>query len=254
MLNYAALLPLSLFHIFSIGSRQLFKHKLDVKCSHSRLRIFQWERKISPHSLSTSHSCHVLCHWIQSFISILPLFNVHEAFCLVFAITCTSMCGLIRHGTLLSWRNSLFRSWRAWEHFCRWGKILFKSFHKWMRAADVQMEFNTKKKSSKENDYVLMNSSFLRIFMLVNFDNVCVQHRVTLQFLQLYRDVPLSHRSILSPSHNTRHTELEWLCGSAGNTEKVNDDRKRCDNGEGETASRKRYEQNLVIFNLISLL
>lgn len=30
-----------------------------------------------------------------------------------------------------------------------------------------------KKESSKENDYILMNSSFLRIFMLVNFDNVC---------------------------------------------------------------------------------
>lgn len=57
--------------------------------------------------------------------------------------------------------------------FLSMGKIFIQKFSQVNEAADVQMEFNTKTKSSKENDYILMNSSFLRIFMLVNFGSVC---------------------------------------------------------------------------------
>lgn len=128
-----------------------------------------------------------------------------------------------------------------------------QSFHEWMRRLMFRWSLTQKRKVLKRTIIFWWIRHFYG-YLCSSISAVCVQHRVTLQFLQLYRDVPLSHRSILLPWHNTRHTMLEWLCGVAGNMEKVNNDRKRCDNGESETASRKRYEQNLVIFNLISLL
>lgn len=215
MLNYAALLPLSLslFHIFSIGSRQLFKHKLDVKCSHSASHFPVWGGKFR--LIHCWHLIHVMFCAIEfNLSSLLPLFNVHEAF--------FALCAL-SHVRVYVWADTawnivmeelalpLVARLRA---FLSMRKIFIQKFSQVNEAADVQMEFNTKTKSSKENDYILMNSSFLRIFMLVNFGSVCsASCDITIFTALSWRSIEPSIHSLAMAQYTTHDARVIVRCG-----------------------------------------